>query len=60
MKRIYLSALAGAGCATLAHAQHGHGGHGNIIEEINPRLGVVVDANFYHEDSDGYGFAQLQ
>ncbi len=61
MKRIYSSALIWAVCATMVSAQqeHDHSGHehnqheiSNFIEQLNLELGVVIDANLYHENSD--------
>ena len=61
MKRIYLSALIWAVYAATLSAQqeHDHSGHEHdqneittFIEQLNPQLGVVINANFYHENSD--------
>jgi hypothetical protein len=54
MKRIYVSALIWAGCAVLSFAQHEHDHceHSNFIDTFDPKLGVVIDANLYHENSE--------
>jgi hypothetical protein len=53
MKSTYLSALAAAGTAAAAHATQTHEHHTkNILGELNPNLSVVIDAFYFHENSD--------
>ncbi len=52
MKMNYIAALsAGLTAAASAQNEHEHGAQ-KYIEELNPAIGVVVDANLYSESSD--------
>lgn len=54
MNRIYSSALLVAVSAITIFAQqeHDHGNDSHFIEQLNPAIGIVVDANYYHENSE--------
>ena len=53
MKRINLSAFIAIACTVWVQAQEEHT-HGSPVslDQIKPSIGVVVDASFYHEDSE--------
>ena len=53
MNSFYRSAIFWAGSIIVAGAQdeHSHESH-SIIEQLNPEIGIVINGNFYHENSE--------
>lgn len=53
MKRIHFTVFAAAVALSAANAQEEHEHHDHsVLEELNPSVSLVVDALFYHENSE--------